>query len=252
MKNLVTFLLLVFSLTAFGQSNSQAVEIKYWKSIAESNDTVAYREYLQRYGEHGLYYDEATTRIAMLKASEKKGQPNNAECCFYITKTDINKLEDNDNVYVFLIDDKRDEMWYGGTASYYLIRKNLYKSQDSYEYFFMKMKSEGSKPLTKDKMKSTSTRDVFFKRDIRKEWHKYNTGNGAAVSSTYNYPKPDGYWEEFQGYRYYAVSKDKSSMITWFENDENLDGIIHEKTYYYRVSKEDLLPKAVNYDFLNE
>ena len=57
MKKLLTLLLLVMSLLAFGQSNNQSieVEIKYWKSIAESNDTVAYRDYLQRYGEDGLY-----------------------------------------------------------------------------------------------------------------------------------------------------------------------------------------------------
>ena len=45
---MLTLLLLVISLLAFGQSDSQSleVEIKYWKSIAESNDTVAYRDYL--------------------------------------------------------------------------------------------------------------------------------------------------------------------------------------------------------------
>jgi len=55
-----------------------------------------------------------------------------------------------------------------------------------------------------------------------------------------------------QGYRYIAISKDKSSIIMWFEDEENIDGQIFEKRTYYRVPKEDLLPKAVNYDFLNE
>ncbi len=61
-------------------------------------------------------------------------------------------------------------------------------------------------------MKSTSTRDVYFKRSTRKEWHKYNTGNSTtvAVSRDYTPPKgPEGYWKEFQGYKYYAFSKDK-------------------------------------------
>ena len=47
-------------------------------------------------------------------------------------------------------------------------------------------------------------------------------------------------------------SKDKSSFIMWFEEDDNLDGKILEKREYKRVPKEELLPKAVNYDFLNE
>lgn len=91
MKNLLTLILLVISLLAFGQSNSQSleVEIKYWKSIAESNDTVAYREYLQRYGEDGLYKDEALTRITLLKTSGKQTQSKSAECFFYSQYTAI-------------------------------------------------------------------------------------------------------------------------------------------------------------------
>lgn len=85
MKKLLTLLLLVMSLLAFGQSNNQSieVEIKYWKSIAESNDTVAYRDYLQRYGEDGLYKDEALARIALLKTFGKQAQSKKIECCFY-------------------------------------------------------------------------------------------------------------------------------------------------------------------------
>lgn len=140
--------------------------------------------------------------------------------------------------------------------------KHKHKSFELEYIFFSDLKSN-SKTIPKknaekfkyNQMKSTSTRDVYFKRSTRKEWHKYNTGNSTtvAVSRDYTPPKgPEGYWKEFQGYKYYAFSKDKSSMITWFEDDDNLDGIIHEKTYYYRIPKEDFLPKAVNYDFLNE
>lgn len=55
-----------------------------------------------------------------------------------------------------------------------------------------------------------------------------------------------------QGYKYIAFSKNKFSIIMWFEEDGNLDGYIREKREYKRIPKEDLLPKAVKYDFLNE
>ena len=87
---------------------------------------------------------------------------------------------------------------------------NAWTTDEEYEY---------------DPMKSTSARDVFFKRDIL---------------------------NAMQGYRYIAFSKDKSSFIMWFEEGDNLDGVIIEKREYKRVLKEELLPKAVNYDFLNE
>ena len=80
MRNLFTLLLLVVSFLAVGQTNNTTEEIKYWKSIAESNDTVAYRQYLNRYGETGLYYDEAITRITLLKTSGKQAQSNSVEC----------------------------------------------------------------------------------------------------------------------------------------------------------------------------
>lgn len=49
---------------------------------------------------------------------------------------------------------------------------------------------------------------------------------------------------------YRAVSKDLSSYIEWRERDR--DGEIYKKQYFIRISKEDLLPKAVNRDFLND
>lgn len=51
---------------------------------------------------------------------------------------------------------------------------------------------------------------------------------------------------------YIAFSPDKSSFIFWKEKANNLDGQIHDKQTFTRVPKSELLPKAVNYDFLNE
>lgn len=336
MKNLLTLLFLVISVLAFGQSNSQSleVEIKYWKSIAESNDTVAYREYLQRYGEDGLYYDEAITRIALLKTSGKQAQSKSIDCYFYSPRYYVAAMY---VAYVVRFDAKQSKIWLK-PINYDTVRSNLAVSRDFYEKamspdLYEKVKkytifgkftdnnnivlpgatilathTSGSKYLSiadangnyylklpyrngtyqivcrmdgfptfvtsirgksqilniflnkessslsqvvaeviqdngnawttdeeyqHDPMKSTSARDVYFKRD--------------------NLETTQGYKHvTLQGYRYVAFSKDKSSFIMWFEQDNNLDGIIHEKTYYYRISKEDLLPKAVNYDFLNE
>lgn len=277
MKNLLTFLLLVFCLTVFGQSNSQTVEIKYWKSIAESNDTVAYRDYLQRYGENGLYYDEATTRIASIKTSGKPAYSKCIECCYYMKSKNLYNVKDEDDVYVLKFNIDNDNVCIRKTC-YNKVRTNLAKSQDFYEkdqwitgkekirehksfelnyIFFHDAKPNSDNiilnavELNYSLMKSTSTRDVFFTRGIRKEWHKYKTGNSGTAHSS-DYIPPDGYWKEFHGYEYYAVSKDKSSIIIWFEDDDNLDGQIFEKREYKLVPKEELLPKAVNYDFLNK
>lgn len=42
-------------------------DIKYWESIENSNDIAAYRRYLEKYGETGLYKDDAHNRIALLQ-----------------------------------------------------------------------------------------------------------------------------------------------------------------------------------------
>lgn len=51
------------------------------------------------------------------------------------------------------------------------------------------------------------------------------------------------------GYAYRAFSKDTKSMIIW---EENKHGEITDKSYYVKIDKSDLLPKAVNRDFLYE
>ena len=48
---------------------------------------------------------------------------------------------------------------------------------------------------------------------------------------------------------YYAVSPDKSSIIYWVEENGRISGT---KSYYIKIDKEQLLPKAINRDFLYE
>jgi len=387
MKNLFTLLLLVVSFLAVGQTNNTSEEIKYWKSIADSNDTVAYRQYLSRYGETGLYYDEAITRIALLKTSGKQAQSKGTECCFYSRYSGPKNVE-----FVVRFDDDHSKVWFRH-IDYDTVRSNLAVSSDFYENqaaiailrcrikeinIFGKITdsnknilsgatilathTSGSKYHSKtdangnfrlelphsgtyqiefrmdgfpsfvtstqyktqilniilnkqssslckvvaeaiqdignvwttdeeyqyDPMKSTSSRDVYFKRDNlhQIDYYKYQydkLGNGKPCdypdytvyvfsddeyNDEYYNRKNDELWRQgwltgyrngifektktMQGYRHIAISKDKSSFIMWFEEEENLDGKIYEKREYKRIPKEELLPKAVNYDFLNK
>lgn len=327
MKNLFTLLLLVVSFLAVGQTNNTSEEIKYWKSIADSNDTVAYRQYLNRYGENGLYKDEAITRITLLKTSGQQIQSNTVECCFYSRYIGPKNVE-----YVVRFDDNHSKVWFRH-IDYDTVRSNLAVSRDFYENQTTIALSRGTKEYKNairndkkaideaeyaqkyeknrrkkseifqkaeqakspdyyenawtadekyeyDPMKSTSARDVYFKRDKLYEVHFHKNSGYITHEMTYAYDDDDillskdyardliehlqyrdiycinGVCYEkiktMQGYRYIAISKDKSSIIMWFEEEENLDGQIFEKRTYYRVPKEDLLPKAVDYDFLNE
>jgi len=326
MKNLLTLLFLVISVLAFGQSNSQSleVEIKYWKSIAESNDTVAYREYLQRYGEDGLYKDEALTRITLLKTSGKQAQSKNIECCFYSIKgvsTDIQyvvrfdaeqkkiwfRRNDYDTVRSYLstsrdfyecqatlaltrgtweykdaIRKDKDAIWQAEYARKYERNRRkkaeaLQKAEQAKSPDYYKNAWTADEEYEYDPMKSTSTRDVYFKRDCFYEIHykgnrnnhrkilyfysddgcyySLTDGSGGKIYKTeYDYYKDmyDYHINTIKGFRYIAFSKNKYSFIMWFEEDNNLDGQIFEKREYYRIPKEALLPKTVNYDFLNE
>lgn len=315
MKNLFTLLLLVVSFLAVGQTNNTSEEIKYWKSIADSNDTVTYRQYLNRYGETGLYYDEAITRITLLKTSGKQVQFNSPEC-FYYTPYTICYIwyeEAIKNVeYVVRFNGNKDKVWFKRTY-YDTIRSNLSISRDFYESQatialsrgtreyknaiwndkkaideaeyakkYEKNRRKKSEILQKaeqakspeyyknawtadeeyeyDPMKSTSARDVYFKRDIYYTihgWHPDKFYYVFSVDYYLNYSHSDEYHDyriviTKPVHRYIAFSKDKSSFIMWFEEDDNLDGQIFNKKEYNRIPKEELLPKKVNYDFLNE
>lgn len=365
MKKLLTLLLLVISLLASGQSDSQSLEteIKYWKSIAESDDTVAYREYLQRYGEDGLYKDEALTRIALLKTSGKQAQSINTECCFYsqygpksveyvvrfdaehsklwlkpinydtvrsnlaisrdyyenqatiglsrelykkvkkcpiIGEITVNNVKDLTSVYITAtrscnnIQYKLEYDGYsGGTTKFYYDfsllsshNSSLYKNDNNNFNYYLSIppgsykiqykiydRSGHSKTVvvediiaTSDETKIINAVPVLDKKSIgqvivagtiphhKNAWttdEEYQYDPMKSTSARDVFVKRDNSGT-MQGYRYVAFSKDKSSYITWFEQDNNLDGVIYGKRNYYSVPKKEFLPKAVNYDFLNE
>lgn len=91
--------------------------------------------------------------------------------------------------------------------------------------------------------KSTSTREVY-KRAIYEQQK-----NGWGIPRD-NYGNPTPYY--LSEYEYVALSKDLSSFIKWKEKAKNVDGNVEQKHYCNRIPKKDLLPKAVNYDFLND
>lgn len=86
---------------------------------------------------------------------------------------------------------------------------------------------------------STSSRDVDGKRSTTQVPYTGPWYPGAPVYASVqnNY------------YIYYGFAKDKSSYIYWHED---LDGNILKKIYYTEISIDDILPKAVNRDFLYE
>lgn len=350
MKNLFTLLLLVISPLAIGQTNNTSEEIKYWKSIADSNDTVAYRQYLNRYGETGLYKDEAITRIILLKTSGKQAQSKSVECCFYSRYIGPTVYTDPKSVeYIVRFDDNQDKIWLK-YSKYDTIRSNLSISKDFYESQVTTVLSRGSISLmthspisgniTDDDNSTLSgvsvvathtpsgvqygtetnasgnyylcnirpggpytieyrkvgfktvkqkgvtvtlgktkilnvlmneitgevsiAADAFSPGDYKNAWtvddeYEYTPMKSTSERDVYFRRGKSNVYDHrsettitMQGYRYIAFSKDKSSFIMWFEEDDNLDGQIFEKRNYYRVSKEELLPKAVNYDFLND
>lgn len=111
--------------------------------------------------------------------------------------------------------------------------------QTDRNYYYNKVKQSSSfYPGKYQPSLSTSSRDVHGKRsstDVpNMEWYP---GAPATVSRYDNY------------YTYRGFAKDKSSFVWW---KEDLDGNILDKSYYTEISIDDILPKAVNRDFLYE
>lgn len=79
------------------------------------------------------------------------------------------------------------------------------------------------------RLSSNSSKEVYSAN------YSYISSGGAFVAR--------GSWSIF-----FAFSQDLSSMIVWKEEGNNEP----KPQYYTRVPKEDLLPKATKYDFLND
>lgn len=146
------------------------------------------------------------------------------------------------------------------SVSHSTVRSNLAKSKDFYENQVWTDGKDGVQMYEYDYYKSTSSREVY-KRVDKKAIFSYDCwwqnggdrGVGNCRASFGSFPSQGcgkhGYTE--LGTVYVAFSKDKSSIIKWYEKKDNYDGNI-KTTDYTRVPKADLLPKAVNYDFLND
>lgn len=167
------------------------------------------------------------------------------DACFY------SEAGSSNVTYVVRFDYSNDRVWLKN-VSHSTVRSNLAKSKDFYENEIWTDGQNSVAMYEYDSYKSTSSREVY-KRTIlggyigRDDCPHCRTKRhlGAGLSC-------GGHGKYISGYDYVAFSKDKSSFITWYEKKDNYDGDTGNKNYYSRIHKEDLLPKATNYDFLND
>ena len=132
------------------------------------------------------------------------------------------------------------------SESHSTVRENLSKSENFYENEVWR-DGYNAFMYEYDYQKSTSSR-VVYKRESKKARYSPYCRNcfpfGAIGCGAHGF--------DVVGYWYVAFSKDKSSFIRWYEEKDDYNGEIQSREDYTRVPKEDLLPKAANYDFLND
>ena len=171
-----------------------------------------------------------------------KGQIYSSEDCFYARA--------GENEVCYVVKFQGSKVWL--KRDYHSgVRHNLAKSKNYYENEVWYDQKDGVDMYEYVPSMSTSQREVY-KRVIKSAIYK------AGCYSCRFYPSL-GYsvgcgrhgYEEIQTY-YVAFSKDKSSFIEWHVDADDVDKEIREKEAYTRIPKQDLMPKAVNYDFLNE
>lgn len=174
--------------------------------------------------------------IAMGFINVVKAQIYSSEDCFYAEagKSDVR--------YVVKFEYSKDRAWLK-YVSHSTVRSNLAKSRDFYENEVWTDGQNSVYMYDYCSSKSTSSREVYRKKSYTQRLNQFGMpydGFGGYL------PKDHTGWD------YIAFSTDKSSFITWHEKLNNYDGETGTKTYYSRIPKEDLLPKATNYDFLND
>ena len=144
-------------------------------------------------------------------------------------------LTANTKITILYFDYYNDKIWVQ-TPTKHTASQNL--QTDRNYYYNQIRRGSGSSYIGKYQPSlSTSSRDVHGQRsymDVPNTGPWY-PGAPAMVRSYDNY------------YIYRGFAKDKSSFVYW---KEDLDGNILQKTYYTEVSIDDLMPKAVNRDFL--
>lgn len=179
-------------------------------------------------------------------ANVAKAQIYSSEDCFY-SKEGSSSVQ-----YVVKFEYAQDRAWLK-SVSHSTVRSNLAKSKDFYED---EVWTDGKNSVTMyeyDSYRSTSAREVY-KRETTKSVYinAFGQRNGAH---TYYWGggSDSGYYvnEKTGAFDYVAFSKDKSTFIMWHEPKNNYDGKTENMKNYTRVPKEDLLPKAVNDDFLD-
>ncbi len=175
-------------------------------------------------------------------ANVAKTQIYSSEACFY------SKEGSSSVSYVVKFEYSKDRAWLKN-VSHSSVRSNLAKSEDFYENEVWTDGKNSVQMYEYDYQRSTSVREVY-KRDQYSNIYDSNCPYCIA-SLSWGYVTSCGrHGQEVVGYYYVAFSKDKNSFITWYEKKNNYDGEIKYRQDYTRVPKKDLLPKAVNDDFL--
>lgn len=163
---------------------------------------------------------------------------------------------------------ENDKLWLK-SVKYESVRNNLAKTSSYYD----NQRWTDSGNFCRDAYHQDAKARVFIyvaalstpSRKVYKRHVKYSSyfeqpalgGTPFGVVKVQSHPTPIAVpWSPvtyfFNYYQYVAFSPDKSSFIYWEEKSNNIDGNIANKREYSIVSKEMLLPKSVNYDFLNE
>lgn len=153
---------------------------------------------------------------------------------FYVESGE--SLNANTKIQIIYFDYNAKRLW-TETITKHTAGENLQKDRD---YYYNMMKGGPKNYYWSGEYQpslSTSSRDVHGKR-----WASQVPYTGPW------YPGAPAYETHLENYYIYrGFAKDKSSYVYW---KEDLDGNILQKTYYTEVSIDDLMPKAVNRDFL--
>lgn len=147
------------------------------------------------------------------------------------------KKENGSDVRAIKVDYSNDRVFMRAPSSSGSYSATLKKDPSYYE------KNENWKNLsayTYDTELSNSNYDVYKRYEKAGSGYTCDWDNGGTLIPT-SWPS---------AYHYIAFSKDLSVVIIWDEYTK--DNSIHNRTYWYKISKEDLLPKPANHDFLED
>lgn len=179
--------------------------------------------------------------VAMGFVSVAKAQIYSSEDCFYA------KAGSSSVSYVVKFEYAQDRAWLK-SVSHSTVRTNLAKSEDFYEDEIWTDGKNSVQMYEYDSQKSTSSREVYK----RGGYTNIESPNCFQCRLGFAGVGCGAHGKKLVGYHYVAFSKDMSSFIMWYESVNDYNGQIKDRKDYTRVPKEDLLPKAANYDFLND